>query len=42
MKGFIIGALVVAVAALGYMYYADQNTISIGTAPTSDVNISTE
>ncbi len=28
---FLIGALVVALIALGYIYYQDQNTISIET-----------
>ncbi len=28
---FLIGALVVAVAALGYIYYQDENTISVET-----------
>lgn len=28
---FIIGALVVALGALGYVYYKDENTISIET-----------
>lgn len=28
---FLIGALIVAVAAMGYIYYQDQNTISIET-----------
>lgn len=30
MKGFLIGALVVAVAVLGYLYYQEtQNDVSI-------------
>lgn len=28
---FLIGALVVAIAALGYVYYQDENTISVET-----------
>ncbi len=28
---FLIGALIVALAALGYIYYQEQNTISIET-----------
>lgn len=28
---FLLGALIVAVAAMGYIYYQDQNTISIET-----------
>ena len=31
MKMFIIGALVVALAALAYIYYKDKNTLSITT-----------
>lgn len=30
-KWFIIGALVVAIGALGYLYYYDENTVSIET-----------
>ena len=28
---FLLGALIIAVIALGYIYYQDQNTISIET-----------
>ena len=31
MKWFLIGALVVALGALGYIYYQDEHTISIET-----------
>lgn len=41
MKGFVIGALLVALIAVGYMYYVDENTISIGTAGSPDVELST-
>ncbi|MEL6297786.1 MAG: hypothetical protein AAFV26_05670 [Pseudomonadota bacterium] len=36
---FILGALVIAVAAGAYFYYVDQNTLSIGTAGAPDVKI---
>ncbi|MEO1280468.1 MAG: hypothetical protein AAFV69_01905 [Pseudomonadota bacterium] len=31
MKMFLIGALIVALAALGFIYYQDNNSISIET-----------
>ncbi|MCH9809508.1 MAG: hypothetical protein K0U74_17440 [Alphaproteobacteria bacterium] len=33
---FLIGGLVVALAALGYIYYQDENTISIETGSISE------
>lgn len=31
LQWFLIGALIVALAALGYIYYQDKNSISIDT-----------
>ncbi|MEL7303453.1 MAG: hypothetical protein AAGJ53_07140 [Pseudomonadota bacterium] len=38
---FLLGAVIVAAAAGAYLYYVDQNTISIGTAGTPDVKLQT-
>lgn len=37
MRGFIIGVLIAALAALAYIYYVDENTITIETPEAPNV-----